>query len=198
MASLLVALPNTQLSRRLASEGRLLNAATYEPYAPDERHEVVLPAVQGELHDQTVLGGLKFTTTRDRYQILQEHRRVWKTIYDPQRYFARVLRAARRIKARRKHKLPRREQARLDRGFLIIMGKLSRIPGVRWPLWRMLARAVFLGVSRFEHVARMAIAYHQFQKIRDRIDEKLPQRIRFEQQRGVPCACQAAAEATAD
>lgn len=196
MASLLVALPNTQLSRRLASEGRLLNSVTYAPFAPGERHEVVAPTVQGELPDQTALGGLKFITTRDRYQILEEHRRVWETIYNPRRYFARALRAARRIKARRKHKLPRREQACLNRGFLVIIRKLSRIPGVRLPLWWMLARAAFLGAARFEHVARMTVGYHQFQKIRRRIDEGLPQRIQSEQQRGVPPACQRAAETT--
>ena len=99
MVSLLVALPNTQLSQRLAREGRLLDTATYEPLAPGMRHEVVLPSIKGELPDQAALGGLKFTTTRDRYQILEEHRRVWQTVYEPKQYFARVLRAARRIKA---------------------------------------------------------------------------------------------------
>jgi radical SAM superfamily enzyme YgiQ (UPF0313 family) len=186
MVSLLVALPNTQLSRRLAREGRLLNSATYEPISADTRHEVVLPTIKGELPDQAALGGLKFTTTRNRYQILDEHRRVWQTIYDPKRYFARVLRAARQIKARRKHKLPGREQWRLNRGFFRIMARLSRIPGVRRPLWWMLLQAAFLGLDRFEHVARMAIAYSQFQKIRRRIDEGVPERIRYERSKNVP------------
>ena len=186
MVSLLVALPNTQLSRRLAREGRLLDANTYEPISPDQRHEVILPTVKGEAVDQAALGGLKFTTTRDRYQIMEEHRHVWRTVYDPRRYFARAYRAARRIKARRKHKLARRQQRRLDLGFLIIMGRLSRIPGVRWPLWWLLLRSAFLGIARLEHVARMAIAYSQFEKIRRRIEESLPERIRLEQQHGVP------------
>ena len=73
------------------------------------------------------------------------------------------------------------------------MGRLSHLPGVRWPLWRLLLRAPFLGLARFEYVARMAIAYAQFQKIRRRIEEGLPERIRSEQQRGVLRMCPAPA-----
>ncbi len=189
MVSLLAALPNTQLSRRLAREGRLLNAATCEPLLPGERHEVVLPMVQGQLADQAALGGLKFTTTRDRYQIMEEHRQVWQAVYEPRQYFARVFRAARRIRIRRKHRLPRRQQRKLDRGFLIMMVRLSQLADVRWPLWWLLLRAPFLGLARFEYVAQMAIAYAQFRKILRRIEKGLPERIAAEQQRGVLAVC---------
>jgi hypothetical protein len=189
MVSLLASLPNTQLSRRLAREGRLLNAATCEPLLPGERHEVVLPMVQGQLADQAALGGLKFTTTRDRYQIMEEHLEVWRRVYEPRRYFARVFRAARRIRVRRKHKLPRRQQRKLDRGFLTIMVRLSQLPDVRWPLWWLLLRAPFLGLARFEYVAQMAIAFAQFRKILRRIEKGLPERIAAEQQRGVLPVC---------
>ncbi|MFV2068632.1 MAG: B12-binding domain-containing radical SAM protein [Pirellulales bacterium] len=198
MASLLAALPNTQLSRRLTREGRLLHSATYEPFAPGQRHELLLPTVKGEAPDQAALGGLKFTTTRNRYEILQEHRHVWQTVYQPKQYFARVLRAVQRIKAHHKHKLPRRQQWRLDRGFLNLVRRLSRIPGVRWPLWWMLLRAFFLGRARFEHAARMAVAYLQFHKIRRRIEEGLPDRIRYERSKNVPEVWEPRERPTAD
>jgi len=192
MVSLLATLPHTQLSRRLLREGRLLDTATYEPIRPAQRHEVRLPVIKGELSDQATLGGLKFTTTRDRYQILEEHCHVWQTVYEPKRYFARVLRAATRLKARRKHRPAHCDQARFKRGFLKIVGQLLRDREVRWPLLLTLFRAMFLGLARFEQVARMVVAYTQFQKIRRRIAQGVPERIRYERKKGVPSMKRAA------
>ncbi len=195
MVSLLAALPNTQLSRRLATEGRLLDTATYKPFAPGQQHQLVLPTVKGELPDQVALGGLKYTTTRDRYEILNEHAGVWQTVYDPKQYCARVLRCVKRMNVQRKHKPTHRDQARLNRGFFSMVRQLARIPGVRWPLYRMLARAVLLGPARFEYVAQMTVAYFQFQKIRQRIKEGLPERIEFEKRQNVLPVCAPVKEA---
>ncbi len=189
MVSLLAALPNTQLSRRLSAEGRLLDTATYEPFAPGEKHQLVLPTVKGELPDQVALGGLKYTTTRDRYEILREHENVWQTVYHPKSYCDRVLRCVKRMKIHRAHKPARQDQARLNRGFFSMVRQLARIPGVRWPLYRMLARAVLLGPGRFEYVAQMTVAYYQFQKIRQRIKEGLPDRIAYEKRQNVMPSC---------
>jgi radical SAM superfamily enzyme YgiQ (UPF0313 family) len=75
MVGLLTALPNTQLSRRLAREGRLLDR-------PIEAAE-----------DQCT-GGLNFVPRRPRRAILEDYRRIVAAIYQPQAYFDRVVRFA--------------------------------------------------------------------------------------------------------
>jgi Domain of unknown function (DUF4070) len=67
---LLTALPNTQLTRRLEAEGRLL------------------PIVPG-LGDQCS-AGLNFVTLRPRRDVLADFRAILANVYEPAAYFARV------------------------------------------------------------------------------------------------------------
>ena len=76
MVGLLFALPNTQLTRRLAKEGRL--------------HE--LPEmVPTDFADQCT-NGLNFDTLRPRREILEDYRRVLDRIYDPVSFATRLRR----------------------------------------------------------------------------------------------------------
>lgn len=77
MAGLLVALPNTQLSRRLARERRLFSL----DWAFAQSRQIG--------GDQCVLG-LNFETLRPRRDVLTDYRQVIKVIYSPSAYFARV------------------------------------------------------------------------------------------------------------
>jgi radical SAM superfamily enzyme YgiQ (UPF0313 family) len=70
MVGLLTALPNTQLTRRLEAEGRLL------PIAPG-------------LGDQCS-AGLNFVTLRPRRDVLADFRAVLASVYEPAAYFERV------------------------------------------------------------------------------------------------------------
>jgi radical SAM superfamily enzyme YgiQ (UPF0313 family) len=70
MVGLLTALPNTQLTRRLEKEHRLL---------PFEKNK----------GDQCT-GGLNFITLRPRRAVLADFRTVLKGVYDPEAYFRRV------------------------------------------------------------------------------------------------------------
>jgi hypothetical protein len=72
MVGLLTALPDTQLSRRLAREGRLLDWRV-------------------DAGDQST-AGLNFVPRRPRRAILEDYRRVVGSIYQPRAYFDRVLR----------------------------------------------------------------------------------------------------------
>ena len=83
MIGLLWALPNTQLSRRLAREGRL--SAGYEVNA----------AEAGDHCTQ----GLNFVTLRPRRDILADCRDLIRETYRPERYFARLRRMARMLDA---------------------------------------------------------------------------------------------------
>ena len=70
MVGLLTALPNTQLSRRLEKEGRVL------PVTPSDGDQCT--------------GGLNFITLRERREVLADFRAVLQKIYDPGAYFERV------------------------------------------------------------------------------------------------------------
>ena len=83
MVGLLYALPTTQLTRRLAREGRL-----YPPAYTTERD-----AAEG-LGDQCT-SGLNFDTARPRRDILADYRTILARIYEPAAYYARVRRLAR-------------------------------------------------------------------------------------------------------
>lgn len=76
MVGLLLALPNTQLTRRLETEGRL---------HPD--HDVQVSG--GQLGDQCT-AGLNFDTRRPRQKILADYREIVERAYHAESYFGRV------------------------------------------------------------------------------------------------------------
>ena len=78
MIGLLTALPNTQLTRRLASEKRLIS-------------------LDLEGADQCT-SGLNFETLRPRRDILQDYASVLRTVYEPRAYFERVRAVGRALK----------------------------------------------------------------------------------------------------
>ena len=80
IVSLLSALPNTQLSRRLEKEGRRLpfeEIATYE----DRRGDFMT-------------SGLNFVTKRPRREVLVDYRNIIERLFTPEAYFGRVRRLA--------------------------------------------------------------------------------------------------------
>ena len=76
MVGLLYALPNTQLTRRLAKEGRL--------------HP--LPEMVPDGHGDQCTNGLNFDTLRPRREILEDYKRVLDRIYDPVAFAGRLRR----------------------------------------------------------------------------------------------------------
>jgi radical SAM superfamily enzyme YgiQ (UPF0313 family) len=83
MVGLLYALPNTQLTRRLAREGRL--------FPPDYAMRTV---AKDEGGDQST-SGLNFETVRPRRDILTDYRTILARIYRPNTYYRRVQTVAR-------------------------------------------------------------------------------------------------------
>jgi hypothetical protein len=79
MVGLLTALPNTQLSRRLEKEGRML-------------HDVWRAEA-----DQCT-GGLNFVTLRPRREVLADYRAILERIYAPDAFFGRVRRVSQVLK----------------------------------------------------------------------------------------------------
>ena len=116
MVGLLFALPNTQLTRRLASEGRL--------------HAELLSAPDAGIDQATQ--GLNFDTLRPRPEILSDFKRVLEHIYDPTAYARRLRRLAGLLGStnpnRRTHTSD--SSGRLD-GLGIVHRILSNLPGAQ-------------------------------------------------------------------
>jgi radical SAM superfamily enzyme YgiQ (UPF0313 family) len=176
MVGLLVALPNTQLTRRLLKEGRLVDFrgnALLDPSNISNGGDTSGAIV--DIVDQTT-AGLNFITKRNRADILSEYANVVRTIYNPQVYANRVLRMAKRTKARHKYFPPIREGLVEVRG-LIRMARHYRKRGMAKLFWGTVARAAPLGLFRFDLAMRMMSLFLHFHKqtkfILDSIDRQL-------------------------
>jgi radical SAM superfamily enzyme YgiQ (UPF0313 family) len=165
MVGLLVALPNTQLTRRLQKEGRLLNFQ-FEPIAVDQQQKDAPTAAfhnpRVEVSDQTT-AGINFVTLRPREDVLNEFSNVVRTIYAPKAYMDRVMRAAKRTWKFPRH-LPRPKQfARNMRGLVMVCWEMSKIPVARAYFWRNFFRGMLLGPYRFEIMMRLMGMYLHFE-----------------------------------
>ena len=144
MAGLLTALPNTQLSRRLEREGRLL--------------PIVIPDNCAAAGDQCT-AGLNFVTLRPRRQVLSDYRSVLATVYRPADYFARVRRVGRQL---RRPKLAIKVEGA---GLLHQVKALRRLlrqswrPGMRWQFWRTVADVLVHNPAAFEFVLILCAFY---------------------------------------
>ena len=116
MVGLLFALPNTQLTRRLASEGRL--------------HTELLSAPDACIDQATQ--GLNFDTSRPRHEILSDFKRVLEHVYDPIAYARRLQRLARLLGNSNPNRRARADDSRSKLGGLEIVHRiLSRLPGAQ-------------------------------------------------------------------
>ncbi len=141
MVGLLYALPNTQLTRRLAREERL--------FPPDyvTRHNA-----QEGVGDQCT-AGLNFETARSRREILADYRTILDGIYRPASYYLRVEMVARLLdrpildRSARKDPPPRRILSIPLRDLVLLWRLIRRIatrqPRALWPFLK-----VFHGAAR--------------------------------------------------
>ena len=131
MVGLLYALPNTQLTRRLAREDRL--------FPPD--YVTARAATEG-IGDQCT-GGLNFETARPRREILADYRAVLAGIYEPSAYYQRVCSVARLLnrpildRSARKDPPPRRLFTIPLNDYRLLWRLIARIatrqPQALWP-----------------------------------------------------------------
>ncbi len=110
LVGLLVALPATQLGRRLAAEGR---------FTPEEDMPQGRPMV-----DQTT-EGLNFRTLRPAADILNDYAAVLRRVYHPSSYFARARATALRLPRRDGYRPSPRELLRLLRAFGRVVARLG-------------------------------------------------------------------------
>ena len=164
MVGLLVALPKTQLTRRLLKEKRLMSFGGKLVSSEAElRGSALADKVRVEIVDQTV-AGLNFITTRDRIEILREYLNVVGSIYSPQSYFDRALQVAMRLKTQSPHKPNMFELARNTMGFFKLSWKMSVDRTTRRLYWRNFFYALKKGIVVLEQVMRIQGIFTHFRK----------------------------------
>ena len=116
MVGLLYALPNTQLTRRLASEGRLNQELLFDPAAGMDQ----------------CTQGLNFDTLRPRRNILSDYKRVLEKVYDPVVYARRLQRLAKLLGPSNPNRQVRANDSRSKFGGLEVVHRIvSRLPGAQ-------------------------------------------------------------------
>jgi radical SAM superfamily enzyme YgiQ (UPF0313 family) len=162
MVGFLVALPNTQLTRRLLREGRLLNFAgkpvktEEEMLAGADATDCMMPVV-----DQTI-SGLNFRTHRNRLEIIDDFLNVVSTVYHPTNYFDRILRLTKMLNSSSRH-IPRWREAKRD---VLAFARLTRLMSVdkttRRLFWRNAWAALLRGPAAFTQLMRLMAMYAHF------------------------------------
>jgi radical SAM superfamily enzyme YgiQ (UPF0313 family) len=144
MVGLLYALPNTQLTRRLASEGRL-----------HPGHDVA-PTTGG---DQCTTG-LNFDTLRPLRDVLKDYKRVLERIYEPAAYAARLERLASLLdRSNSQRDFPEGDV----RGRISVLDLMrhvtSTLPDTREPFWRAFAACAHDNVSAVRIIVAFMVLY---------------------------------------
>jgi radical SAM superfamily enzyme YgiQ (UPF0313 family) len=144
MVGLLIALPDTQLWRRLEKEGRLL----------------------GEGSGNNTNCTLNFVPKMDAARLVAGYQSIMRTIYKPSEYYQRALdslkRTAQHIPEPTRLKIVSRLAA-----FIRLIVKLGVLDSERKEFWRFLARTVRRHHDQFPQSMRLAAMGYHFRKLND-------------------------------
>ena len=149
MLGLLYALPNTQLTRRLASEGRLFLKSSQ--------------SVGDNDIDQST-SGLNFITRIPRNEILKNYIRVINDIYEPADYYQRVIFTGLNIRPHYKHTPDFRTTLLYMRSFLRVCKRagFNTVTGLYY--WKMFFTVIFRNPKGIEAAVNLAAMFIHFQK----------------------------------
>jgi hypothetical protein len=150
MVGKLYALPNTQLTKRLQREGRLLE------------EDSILKNADTDV-DQTT-SGLNFVTVRPRIEVLNDYLRVIEKIYDPKNYYERVILTGLNLRPDNKYKPNLRALLKSLKSLLILSGKIGLNRATGWQFIKMLATIIRKNPKAIEAVVNLAAMFIHFQK----------------------------------
>jgi len=164
MVGLLTALPNTQLTRRLEKEGRLL------------------ADVWTDEADQCT-AGLNFVTRRPRHEVLADYKTVLQRVYDPAAFFARVRVVGRELKRPNHGTGPASWKGRLRD--LRVLGRVMwrmtvRRPDLRRHFWSTFIECARQNPAALEYVVMMMVVYLHLGTFAQFVVSELDQRIERE------------------
>ena len=172
MVGLLSALPNTQLTRRLAKEGRLIDSN--HRWLPEGQTDYELRSTESK--DQTI-SGLNFVTARDRVEIYRELRNIIAHVYSPAAFMSRVMDTGRRMNIQNKHIPNGWEFRRMFKGFRTIAWRLLADRRTRYLYIKNFVRAAMMGPTKFEYVHTIMGSFLHFdaqtQKMLQSLDESI-------------------------
>ncbi|KAA1259006.1 Radical SAM superfamily protein [Rubripirellula obstinata] len=174
MVGLLSALPNTQLTRRLTKERRLIDAD--HNWISDAKATYELRSTESK--DQTI-SGLNFVTTRDRVEIYKELRNIIEAVYSPEAFMGRVMDTTGRMNIQNKHVPNGWEFRRMFKGFRTIAWRLLADRRTRWLYSKNFVRAAMMGPTKFEYAHTIMGSFLHFDLQTRRILESLDLSIDF-------------------
>jgi radical SAM superfamily enzyme YgiQ (UPF0313 family) len=148
MVGKLYALPKTQLTRRLEREGRLF--------------EIGSTLNESELDQLT--SGLNFITSRPRLDVLKDYLHVIKYIYNPERYYERVLTTSLNLKPGYKYKPGFVKFLKNLMVFLKVCLEVGFNKTTGWLYWKTLLTVIFNNPKAMEATVNLAAMYIHFYK----------------------------------
>lgn len=145
MVGTLYALPDTQLARRLNSEGRLFQDVTR-----------INP---NSMEIDQMTSGLNFQTIRPRSSILKDYVSILNEIYDSENYYKRLTYLGLNLKTCYKHKPGVIKKIRLFGSFLRVCGKVGFNRRTGMLFWKLLFILSFKNPKALESVVGFAAMY---------------------------------------
>ncbi|MFL7808946.1 MAG: B12-binding domain-containing radical SAM protein [Anaerolineae bacterium] len=171
LVSTLTALPNTQLSRRLAREGRLFAGGLM--VAADHATDV----------DQTT-GGLNYATARPRTAILRDQVQVYRQIYDPGQYYRRIRKTAAQLVSHRRYRPSPEQSLKLARSFFRVSARAGLNLRTGPLYWKTLLQVLVTNPAALEAVVSMAALYIHYARQSAFVIDTLETRIAEIERRG--------------
>ncbi|MFQ5505208.1 MAG: B12-binding domain-containing radical SAM protein [Planctomycetota bacterium] len=163
MVGLLFALPNTQLQRRLAKEGRLFDDFQVAPR---------------DAGDQCT-GGLNFITKRPRTDILRDFQKIIDESYEPGTYFDRVQRVGSVLDCSQKRlRQPLRNVLRDMKAFARLIWRMGIGKRYRGLFWRTLVKLARRNPRGLRYSIAMMALYLHFGEFRHYLLARLDDAIR--------------------
>jgi radical SAM superfamily enzyme YgiQ (UPF0313 family) len=162
MVGLLYALPNTQLTRRLDSEGRLFKQSS--------------KSVSDLDIDQST-SGLNFVTLIPRTEVLRNFIRVISELYEPSQYYRRVIFTGINLNSRYRHKPDFRTLLIYMRSFLRVCRVAGFSKQTGYYYWKMFFTVLLRNPKGIEAAVNLAAMYIHFQKQMEYIVQVLTRTI---------------------
>jgi hypothetical protein len=163
MVGLLYALPGTQLTRRLAKEGRL-----------HEGHDVMKAEQAG---DQCTLG-CNFDTKRPLRDVLVDYKTVLEHVFSPTAYAGRVSRLAVMLdRSGRRRDLPDGDMRKRLGGIEGVHRIMRTLPEVREPFWKTFIEVANTNPGALRYIVMLMALYLHFGPFSKHVISEIDRRI---------------------
>jgi radical SAM superfamily enzyme YgiQ (UPF0313 family) len=154
MIGLLYALPNTQLTRRLAAEDRLFHYHS--------------KSVTDDDIDQ-MTSGLNFLTVTSRIEILKKYVKIIEAIFKPSNYYQRVIYTGLKANTAYKHKPDFKTWLIYMRSFMRVCKKAGFSKATAYYYWKMFFMVIFRNPKGIEPAINLAAMFIHFRKQKEYI-----------------------------